>query len=77
MPLALVVAVPTELPSTLYVIVAPETAELSDVLVNVALRDTGPVEPAVIEAGLSAASEREVAAVTRSVPEVVVGVLPP
>ena len=74
MPLPLVFAVPTVLPSTLKVIVPPETGELLDV--NVALRDTGPTDPAVTEAGLGAARAREVAAVTRRVP-VVVGSAPP
>ena len=60
-PLPLVTAVPTLGPSTVNVMVAPETAAPPDVRVRVALRVTGPVEPNGTDAGMGADREREVA----------------
>ena len=62
-PLALVVAEPAAFPSTVKLTVAPETAAPPAVRVNVAENVTGPAEPNATEAGLGAASAREVATV--------------
>ena len=77
-PLALVVALPTLLPSTVKPTDAPATAAPPVVRVSVALSETGPAEPKVALAGEGAACANDVAMdpVTTSVP-VVVGSEPP